>query len=40
MNVMTVGLLSIAVYTVLLVLWLRLDRNHEEYLHARKEGRS
>ena len=40
MNVMTVGLLSIAVYAVLLVIWLRMDRNHEQYLDVRKEDRA
>ena len=40
MNVMTVGLLSIAVYVVLLVIWLRMDRNREQYLEVRKEDRS
>lgn len=31
MNVLTVGLLSIAVYMVFLVIWLRYDRNQESY---------
>lgn len=40
MNVMTVGLLSIAVYGVLLVIWLRMDRNREQYLDVAREDRS
>jgi hypothetical protein len=40
MNVMTVGLLSIAVYAVLLVVWLRMDRNREQYLDVKREDRA
>lgn len=40
MNVMTVGLVSIAIYAVLLVIWLRMDRNREQYLAGQKEDRS
>ena len=40
MTVMTVGLLSIAAYAVLLVVWLRMDRNREQYLDVKKEDRA
>jgi hypothetical protein len=40
MTVMTVGLLSIAVYAVLLVVWLRMDRNREQYLDVKREDRA
>lgn len=40
MNVMTVGLLSIAIFAVLLVVWIRKDRNREQYLDVRKGDRS
>jgi hypothetical protein len=38
-NVITVGLLSIAVYAVVVVLWLRHDKNEDSYT-TRKEDRS
>lgn len=38
MNVLTVGLLSIAAYLVLLVAWLYVDRNREQYGTAEESG--
>ena len=39
MNVLVVGLLSIAVYLVVLAVWLRIDKNRSEYVGNGKEVR-
>ena len=38
MNVMTVGLLCIALYAVLVVVWLRHDKNRDDYTNSREEN--
>ncbi len=37
MNVMTVGLLSIALYAVFVVFWLRYDKNKDDYAGREEE---
>lgn len=37
MNVMTVGLASIALYALFVVLWLRFDRNKDTYADYQRE---
>ena len=38
MNVMTVGLLCIALYAVFVVVWLRYDENKDDYTNSREEN--
>lgn len=39
MNVLTVGLLCIAAYAVVVMIWLRHDKNKSEYVGRAEGGR-